>query len=83
MLTGRPHITFNVTGKKELTVKMEWPWWGEQLILAVAKALLWSLKRNDVVGKIQVPEWPTDSEEATGLFLIMVKHDTEDEQIIH
>ena len=51
-------------------------WWDEQLIAAVAKALLWSLKRSDVVGRVQVPESATDNEATSGLFHIMVKRGT-------
>lgn len=42
LLMNRSHIAFNIPGERELIGKKEWPWCAEQLISAVAKALLWS-----------------------------------------
>lgn len=42
LLMNRSHIAFNISGKRELIGKKEWPWWDEHLISAVVKVLLWS-----------------------------------------
>lgn len=48
LLMNRSHIDNNISGKRELTGKKEWPSMGMEkgMISRVAKALLWSSEEN-------------------------------------